>query len=80
MATGFHGIHVMLGVIFLLAAVVRLIDGTTKADRHFGYLSAIWYWHFVDVVWLFLFLIVYYWGGRYSSDLPMPVQGNTIIL
>jgi cytochrome c oxidase subunit 3 len=43
MATGFHGIHVMLGVIFLLAAVVRLIDGTTKADRHFGYLSAIWY-------------------------------------
>jgi len=63
MATGFHGFHVFVGTIFLLVCWLRGRKGHFNADRHFGFEAAAWYWHFVDVVWLFLFIAVYWWGG-----------------
>ncbi|HOO51503.1 MAG TPA: cytochrome c oxidase subunit 3 [Alphaproteobacteria bacterium] len=63
MATGFHGFHVFVGTIFLGVCLVRNMKGHFKPDRHFGFEAAAWYWHFVDVVWLFLFIAVYVWGG-----------------
>ena len=59
MATGFHGFHVMIGTIFLLICLVRLMNGAFTPRRHFGFEAAAWYWHFVDVVWLFLFAFIY---------------------
>ena len=61
MATGFHGFHVIVGSIFLSAMLLRAILGHFKPDQHFGFEAAAWYWHFVDVVWLFLFTCVYWW-------------------
>ena len=63
MATGFHGAHVLIGSIFLIVCLGRALAGHFKPDHHFGFEAAAWYWHFVDVVWLFLFFAVYYWGG-----------------
>ena len=63
MATGFHGFHVIVGTVFLLVCLVRAIKGHFKPDHHFGFEAAAWYWHFVDVVWLFLFVSIYVWGG-----------------
>lgn len=63
MATGFHGFHVLVGTLFLLVCTKRAYDMTFKAERHVGFEAAAWYWHFVDVVWLFLFVCVYIWGG-----------------
>ncbi len=63
MATGFHGFHVLVGTIFLIVCLVRAYKGQFKPDHHFGFEAAAWYWHFVDVVWLFLFICVYVWGG-----------------
>ncbi|MGE0714344.1 MAG: cytochrome c oxidase subunit 3 [Alphaproteobacteria bacterium] len=63
MATGFHGFHVMVGTIFLAVCWYRAWLGHFKPDHHFGFEAAAWYWHFVDVVWLFLFVCVYWWGG-----------------
>lgn len=63
MATGFHGFHVLIGTIFLAVCLFRAINGQFKPDHHFGFEAAAWYWHFVDVVWLFLFAAVYIWGG-----------------
>ncbi len=63
MATGFHGFHVLVGTIFLLVCLIRAMKGHFKEDHHFGFEAAAWYWHFVDVVWLFLFSCVYIWGG-----------------
>ena len=63
MATGFHGFHVIIGTIFLIVCLVRAMRGHFKPDHHFGFEAAAWYWHFVDVVWLFLFCCVYWWGG-----------------
>jgi cytochrome c oxidase subunit 3 len=63
MATGFHGAHVIIGTIFLTVCLFRAIAGHFKPDHHFGFEAAAWYWHFVDVVWLFLFVCVYWWGG-----------------
>ena len=63
MATGFHGAHVIIGSIFLIVCLGRAMVGHFKPDHHFGFEAAAWYWHFVDVVWLFLFVAVYYWGG-----------------
>jgi len=60
MATGFHGFHVIVGTIFLLVCLVRAYKGHFKPDHHFGFEAAAWYWHFVDVVWLFLFTFVYW--------------------
>ncbi len=63
MATGFHGVHVIIGTIFLAVCLVRATRGTLTKDGHLGLEFAAWYWHFVDVVWLFLFVCVYWWGG-----------------
>jgi cytochrome c oxidase subunit 3 len=63
MATGFHGFHVMIGTIFLIVNLVRVYRGDFTPRQHFGFEAAAWYWHFVDVVWLFLFAAVYVWGG-----------------
>ena len=63
MATGFHGFHVLVGTIFLLVCLMRARKGHLTPERHFGFEAAAWYWHFVDVVWLFLFVCIYWWGG-----------------
>ncbi len=63
MATGFHGFHVIIGTIFLLVCALRAQRGDFTPRQHFGFEAAAWYWHFVDVVWLFLFVSVYVWGG-----------------
>ncbi|MEC7491070.1 MAG: cytochrome c oxidase subunit 3 [Pseudomonadota bacterium] len=62
MATGFHGFHVLVGTIFLIVCFLRGRAGHFTADHHFGFEAAAWYWHFVDVVWLFLFICIYWWG------------------
>ena len=59
MATGFHGFHVLVGTIFLAICLLRLLAGQMSSQKHFGFEAAAWYWHFVDVVWLFLFAFVY---------------------
>lgn len=59
MLTGFHGLHVTLGTIMLITITIRLMKGHFSADSHFGYEAVAWYWHFVDVVWLGLFIFVY---------------------
>ncbi len=63
MATGFHGFHVFVGTTFLLVCLFRAMDGQFKPKQHFGFEAAAWYWHFVDVVWLFLFFCIYWWGS-----------------
>lgn len=62
MATGFHGLHVIIGTIFLAVCAIRLMRGQMTQTQHVGFEAAAWYWHFVDVVWLFLFAVVYVWG------------------
>lgn len=63
MLTGFHGLHVQIGTIFLIVCTMRAWYGSFSANKHVGFEAAAWYWHFVDVVWLFLFVWVYWWGG-----------------
>ncbi|HXG80663.1 MAG TPA: cytochrome c oxidase subunit 3 [Sphingomicrobium sp.] len=63
MATGFHGAHVIIGTLFLTVCLVRAYKGDFTPKQHFGFEAAAWYWHFVDVVWLFLFTSIYVWGG-----------------
>ncbi|MFO7297769.1 MAG: cytochrome c oxidase subunit 3 [Pseudomonadota bacterium] len=63
MATGFHGAHVIIGTIFLLVCLLRALKGHFTPKQHFGFEAAAWYWHFVDVVWLFLFACIYVWGA-----------------
>ena len=63
MATGFHGFHVLIGTIFLSVNLARVYKGDFTPRQHFGFEAAAWYWHFVDVVWLFLFVSIYVWGG-----------------
>jgi cytochrome c oxidase subunit 3 len=62
MATGFHGFHVLVGTIFLLVCLFRAYAGHFTPKQHLGFEFAAWYWHFVDVVWLFLFACIYVWG------------------
>ena len=62
MATGFHGAHVIIGSIFLTVCLIRTYKGDFTPEQHVGFEAAAWYWHFVDVVWLFLFAAVYVWG------------------
>jgi cytochrome c oxidase subunit 3 len=64
MATGFHGFHVFVGTVALLVSFIRSIMNHFTDKHHFGFESAIWYWHFVDVVWLFLFINIYWWSSR----------------
>ncbi|HLO76043.1 MAG TPA: cytochrome c oxidase subunit 3 [Magnetospirillum sp.] len=63
MATGFHGFHVFVGVCFLTVCLARAVRGDFTPSQHVGFQAAAWYWHFVDVVWLFLFIWVYWWGN-----------------
>nr|AML25722.1 cytochrome c oxidase subunit III [Staphylinidae sp. BMNH 1274234] len=63
MATGFHGIHVIIGTTFLLVCLLRHINNHFSSIHHFGFEAAAWYWHFVDVVWLFLYISIYWWGS-----------------
>jgi cytochrome c oxidase subunit 3 len=72
MATGFHGFHVIVGTIFLTVCLIRALRGQLSAEHHIGFEAAAWYWHFVDVVWLFLFVCIYWWGG---SATPAPHVG-----
>lgn len=65
MATGFHGLHVMIGTLFLGVCLIRAKKGQFTPEKHLGFECAAWYWHFVDVVWLFLFVFVYWWGGSH---------------
>jgi len=63
LTTGFHGFHVLVGTCFLCVCLVRLFFDQFTSDQHFGFEAAAWYWHFVDVVWLFLYIIFYLWGS-----------------
>ncbi len=67
MATGFHGFHVIVGTIFLMVCLLRVYKGDFTPRQHFGFEAAAWYWHFVDVVWLFLFIAIYVWGSRFGA-------------
>ncbi len=68
MATGFHGFHVLIGTLFLAVCLMRLMVGQMTPQKHFGFEAAAWYWHFVDVVWLFLFAFVYViFGGAAAA-------------
>lgn len=62
LATGFHGLHVLIGTIFLLVSLARQHNNLISANHHLGTEIAIWYWHFVDVVWLFLYRFLYWWA------------------
>jgi len=64
MATGFHGFHVFIGTVALTVTLVRMVMNHYSTEHHFGFEAAAFYWHFVDVVWLFLYVAVYFWGGN----------------
>jgi cytochrome c oxidase subunit III len=66
MATGFHGFHVLVGTIFLAVCLIRAYKDHFTPERHLGFEFAAWYWHFVDVVWLFLFAAIYLWGSHWG--------------
>lgn len=66
MITGFHGFHVIVGTIFLIVCFLRMRKKHFLTSCHVGYVCAIWYWHFVDIVWIGLWVIVYAWGGYYG--------------
>lgn len=61
-STGFHGLHVLIGTTFLLICLIRHLNNHFSKTHHFGFEAAAWYWHFVDVVWLFLYISIYWWG------------------
>jgi cytochrome c oxidase subunit 3 len=63
LTTGFHGFHVLVGTIFLIVCTLRLLRHHFTTGHHIGLESAVWYWHFVDVVWIFLFITIYWWGN-----------------
>lgn len=63
LATGFHGLHVIFGTLFLLSCLLRHLNLHFTPSRHLGFVFACWYWHFVDVVWILLYLLIYVWGS-----------------
>lgn len=63
-ATGFHGLHVIIGAMFLTIVLTRTLKSQLSATHHFGFEAASWYWHFVDVVWIFLYINLYWWRRR----------------
>ncbi|MEK9679004.1 MAG: cytochrome c oxidase subunit 3 [Rhodospirillaceae bacterium] len=71
LATGFHGFHVLVGTVFLIVCYFRAKKGHFTADTHVGYEAAAWYWHFVDVVWIFLYINVYWWGASEFGHLTV---------
>lgn len=66
-ATGFHGIHVIIGTTFILIIILRIINKQYTKNHHVGFESSAWYWHFVDVIWLFLYISIYWWGSYLFS-------------
>lgn len=62
LTTGFHGLHVLIGTLFLIVCLIRQTNLQFSRNHHFGFEAAAWYWHFVDVVWLFLFIFIYWWA------------------
>nr|YP_010568180.1 cytochrome c oxidase subunit III [Odorrana hosii]UZC57600.1 cytochrome c oxidase subunit III [Odorrana hosii] len=62
-ATGFHGLHVIIGSLFLIMCLFRQLSFHFTSQHHFGFEAAAWYWHFVDIVWLFLYVSIYWWGS-----------------
>lgn len=62
-ATGFHGLHVIIGTVFILISIIRILRLHFSKEHHVGFEASAWYWHFVDVVWLFLYVSIYWWGG-----------------
>lgn len=68
LATGFHGIHVLIGTTFLSVCLTRLLKFRFNHNHHFGFEAAAWYWHFVDVVWLFLYIRIYWWGSKLINN------------
>nr|ASY97955.1 cytochrome c oxidase subunit III [Gongylus gongylodes] len=62
-ATGFHGLHVIIGTTFLITCLLRMMFMHFTSKHHFGFEAAAWYWHFVDVIWLFLYVSIYWWGS-----------------
>jgi cytochrome c oxidase subunit 3 len=62
--TGFHGLHVMVGTLFIFVVFLRFWDNHFYVENTLALDCAAWYWHFVDVVWIFVFVIVYWWGGK----------------
>lgn len=62
-ATGFHGIHVFIGTLFLSICLIRHYNHHFSPTHHFGFEAAIWYWHFVDIIWLLLYISIYWWGS-----------------
>ena len=75
MATGFHGFHVIIGTIFLAVCLARAYKGHFTPQQHFGFEAAAWYWHFVDVVWLFLFISIYVWGSNFGAAVTRSAFG-----
>jgi heme/copper-type cytochrome/quinol oxidase subunit 3 len=63
LATGFHGAHVIIGTLIIFVMMIRLYLNHFTKEHHFGFEAGAWYWHFVDVVWLFLFVSIYWWGS-----------------
>nr|YP_011017948.1 cytochrome c oxidase subunit III [Anidiocerus bimaculatus]WQF69860.1 cytochrome c oxidase subunit III [Anidiocerus bimaculatus] len=63
LSTGFHGIHVMIGTTFIIIIMLRVKNLHFSKTHHIGFEASAWYWHFVDVVWLFLYIMMYWWGG-----------------
>nr|ATD53004.1 cytochrome c oxidase subunit III [Psammotettix sp. EMHAU-2015-Zz053036] len=63
MSTGFHGIHVIIGTLFIFISMIRIMKLHLSNIHHVGFEAAAWYWHFVDVVWLFLYISIYWWGS-----------------
>nr|YP_010952949.1 cytochrome c oxidase subunit III [Empoascanara circumscripta]WMQ52392.1 cytochrome c oxidase subunit 3 [Empoascanara circumscripta] len=63
MATGFHGLHVIIGTLFIMVSLIRMFKLHMSKNHHVGFEASAWYWHFVDVVWLFLYISIYWWGN-----------------
>lgn len=74
-ATGFHGLHVIIGSLFLTTCLRRHMKSHFSRKHHFGFEAAAWYWHFVDVVWLFLYMTIYWWG-RYKISIIVCLASN----
>lgn len=66
-STGFHGLHVIIGSIFLIICLIRIYNYQFSNKHHFGYEAAIWYWHFIDIIWLLLYIIIYWWRNYLYS-------------
>lgn len=77
MLTGLHGMHVFVGVTFLMICFFRFFNKQLPNIHHLGFLFAAWYWHFVDIVWILLFLVVYIWGGGIGTDVDLSILVNS---